>query len=378
MAESPTPTPAATSDNEHQAENSTRPPEEQCVPIVVLRDYCTCVRGAACERCAQACPKDAIAFTESGLPAIDYTTCTRCGICFGICDAFSSTRVTMIDLHARIRRIALRGDAVVLTCKENIFPGFEPAANVVVLPCLASLSPEFWTLMLAEGTSVTIAADLSYCTECERAGNMGEILYSHAIEMGETYSGRSVSFSEVIPEKENLVQDMANPEEVDRRQAFMNIAHEVNDITSGKRRLRNSEVLQEFYERRERMRARARLALGNNMEFNNFAPKGLTKKTMHPKRRMLLEALEHDSSIAERVPLVLSQTDRTRCTNSLSCATACPTGARYPHPTDGTLAFDARYCIGCDLCTNACPEGAIRLAEATAKALLASNTNDAS
>ena len=39
---------------------------------------------------------------------------------------------------------------VVLTCKENVFPGLEPAANVVVLPCLACLSPEFWTLVLTE------------------------------------------------------------------------------------------------------------------------------------------------------------------------------------------------------------------------------------
>ena len=220
--------------------------------IVVLRDYCTRTHGAACDRCALACPHDAISFAEDGRPVIDADACTRCGICLGICDAFSSSRVTMIDVHARIRRIALRGEDVVLTCKENIFPGLEPAANVVVLPCLACLSPEFWTLVLTENIPVRISADLAYCAECDRAGDMGEMLYSHAVQTAEEWSGQSVGYLDVIPEKENLVKDLANPEGVDRRSAFTNLVGDVGDIASGKRRLRNSEVLQQFYERKER------------------------------------------------------------------------------------------------------------------------------
>lgn len=353
-----------------QADGPSADTEGRPNQIVVLRDYCTRVRGADCSRCALACPHDAIGFAEDGRPTIDADVCTRCGICLGICDAFSSSRVTMIDVHARIRRIALRGEDVVLTCKENVFPGLEPAANVVVLPCLACLSPEFWTLVLAEGIDVTIAADLSYCADCARAGEMGELLYAHAVETGEAWSGRSVGFSDVIPEKENLVRDLANPAGVDRRSAFTNLVGEVGDIASGKRRLRNSEVLQEFYERRERARALARLNLGNGTEFNDFVPEGLTRRTMQPKRQMLLEALERDPGIAARVPLVLSETDCARCTDALSCAAACPTGARRPDPADGTLAYDPRYCIGCGLCADACPEGAVELVETTAEALL--------
>ena len=338
--------------------------------IVVLRDFCLRAHGADCERCALACPHGAVSFAEDGIPVIDGDACTRCGICLGVCDAFSSTRVTMADLHARIRRIALRGESAVLTCKENVFPGLEPAANVVVLPCLACLSPEFWTLVLAEGIDVTIAADLSYCADCARAGEMGELLYAHAVETAEEWSGRSVGFSDVIPEKENLVRDLADPSGVDRRSAFSNLVGEVGDIASGKRRLRNSEVLQEFYERRERARALARLNLGNGTEFNDFVPEGLTKRTMQPKRQMLLEALERDPGIAARVPLVLSETDCALCTDALSCTAVCPTGARRPDPADGTLAYDARYCIGCGLCVGACPEGAVELVETTAETLL--------
>ncbi|MEG1433953.1 MAG: 4Fe-4S ferredoxin [Gordonibacter sp.] len=343
--------------------------EERLRPqhIVVLRDFCTRAHGTDCERCALACPHGAVSYTDEGVPVLDTEACTYCGICLGICDAFSSTRVTMNDLHARIRRIALRGEDVVLTCKENLFPGLEPAANVVVLPCLAALAPEFWTLVLSENIPVKIAADLAYCTDCPRAGDMGELLYSHAIETAEQWSGRSIGWIEEIPEKESLVKDLTDPTGVDRRSAFTNIVGDVGDIASGKRRLRNSEVLQEFYERRERSRALTRLNLGNGTEFNDFAPDGRTKKTMWPKQQMILEAIERDPSIAGKVPVVVSQTDCSRCTNALDCVAACPTGARYPNPADGTLAYDVRYCIGCGLCVGTCAQQAVDLIEATAE-----------
>ncbi|MFQ9181047.1 MAG: hypothetical protein ACLR3C_14985 [Eggerthella lenta] len=132
---------------------------------------------------------------------------------------------------------------------------------MVVLPCLACLSPEFWTLVLTENIPVRIAADLAYCADCERAGEMGEMLYAHAVETAEEWSGAKVGYLDEIPEKENLVRDLANPEGVDRRSAFTNLVSDVGDIASGKRRLRNSDVLQQFYERKERARARARLNL---------------------------------------------------------------------------------------------------------------------
>lgn len=339
--------------------------------IVVLRDFCLREHGADCDRCARACPCGALSFEDGGKPAIDAQACSHCGICLGICDAFSSTRVTTADLHARVRRVALRGEGVVLTCEENVFPGLEPAANVIVLPCLAALSPELWTAILAEGAPVSVAADLSYCGDCSRAGAIAETLYTHAIETAQRWSGKTVGFLSQIPEKDDLVRGLANPEGIDRRSAFAGLVGGVEDIASGKRRLRNSEVLRAFHERRERARAMTRLNLGNGIEFNDFAPEGRTRKTMHPKRKLLLEAIDRDGGIAARVPLSLARADRQRCTGALDCAAACPTGARFPDPSRGTPAFDARYCIGCGLCVDACASGAIELAECTAEALKA-------
>lgn len=338
--------------------------------IVALRDFCIRTKGSDCQRCVAACPTKAITVEEGRQPSIDADACTRCGICLGICDGLSSTRVTMEDLHARLRRIALRGEEVVLTCEENLFPGFEPASRVVVLPCLACLSPEFWTRMLSENIPVKVAVDLASCDNCARAGETGAMLYSHAIETAEEWSGRSVGFTDEVPEKENLVKDLASTTGVDRRSAFTGLVGEIGDIASGKRRLRNSEVLQEFYERRERSRAVARLNLGSEIEFNDFVPAGRTKRTMWPKRRMLLEAIARDPNIAARVPLTLSETDLARCTHALDCTEVCPTGARRPDPNDGMLSYDIRYCIGCGLCVDACGQQAIVLKDSTAELLL--------
>ncbi len=338
--------------------------------ILVLRDFCIRYQGAACERCALACPHDALTFGPEQLPVINSDSCTTCGICLGICDAFTSTRVTMIDLHARVRRIALRGEEVVITCKENVFADLDPANNVIVLPCLATFPPELWALILAEQIPISIAADLSYCADCKRAGELGETLFGHAVQTAEAWTGCSVGFREDIPEKDNVLRDLANPDGVDRRNAFFNIFADVSDVASGKRRLRNSDVLQQFFEQRERSRARARLNLNDSSQLNNFTSKGRLKQIMHPKRQMLLEAIDRDSLIANRVSLTISKTNCDTCDNTLSCVSVCPTKARYPHADDGTLEFDVRYCIGCGLCVEACPHGAIDLFESSATALL--------
>lgn len=337
---------------------------------VVIRDYCIRYKGAQCARCEASCPKGAIAYGDEGLPLIDAQACTECGICWGICDGLSSSRVTIEDIHARVRRIALRGETVYFTCKEYVFPGFEPAANVIVLPCIACLSPEFWTLVLAENIKVVIACDFTYCADCDRAGEIAEALYSHAIPTAERWSGRKIGFAPEIPEKESLLGDLADPTGVDRRAAFDNLVGDVGDIASGKRRLRNSEVLQQFFERRERSRAIARLNINDNEAFNDFVPQGMTKKTMTPKRKLLLEAIDRDPEIAANIPFFFAETEEGLCENALACTDACPTGARYPDPDTEMLGMDIRYCIACGACVDACPHGAIGIVEATAAFLL--------
>jgi len=338
--------------------------------IVVLQDYCVRVKGADCSRCETACPKEAIGYSADGMPVIDAQLCTQCGICLGICDSFSSTRVTMLDLHERVRSIALRGETVHFTCKENIFEGLEVAANVVILPCLACLSPEFWTVVLSENIQVKVACDLSYCADCERAGENAEMLYTHAIKTGETWSLQKVGFSRVIPEKENLLKELASNGEVDRRSAFTNIVQDVSGIATGQRNLRNSEVLQRFVERRERSRAMAKLKFAGADLLNDYSPTGRMKKIMFPKRQMIIEAVAASPEIAARIPLFVAEIDPEICAHHKDCLRVCPTGAISPNPENGEQQFDVRYCIGCELCVAACPTSAIRIVEESGRCLL--------
>ena len=338
--------------------------------VLVLREMCVNAYGGTCDRCVRACPMGCIELGADGVPRIDREGCTLCGICLGICDAFTSNDVTMADLASRVRRASYRGEGVVITCPMNMPDDYEPAGNVVEVPCLAALSPEFWTLALSQGIELTIAADLARCVDCVRGGNVAEMLYTHAIECAQEWTGREVALIDEVPAERGLVGEFASQGHFDRRGAFAHVAGSVADVTTGEYRRRNSSVLQDFYERRDRMRANVRLIGSSLPEGNRFVAGGLSKRTMQPKRRMLQEAIEANPSVAERVTLTLSATDEALCENCLDCTRCCPTGARLPNAQTGRLDYDARYCIGCGLCVKACPEGAVSMRDASAGLLV--------
>lgn len=349
--------------------------------IVVLPDFCLNPRGGSCSRCVRACPAGAISLEgEGGLPVVDEDACTMCGICLGICDVFASNSVTMTDLASRMRRAASRGEGLFVTCPVNVAAagvGFECAPCVVEVPCLAALSPEFWTLVLVECPDVKIACDLALCPECERAGSVAEMLYTHAVETAQAWSGKTVDIVDEVPAKTGYLQSFVTGGELDRRGAFTHFAGNVADAASGDYRKRNSGVLQEFYERQERMRAMTRQMATPPAELNRFDATGRTRRALPPKRKMLLDAIERDPAIAARVPVAVSDTDCSLCCNALDCARACPTGARSPHAENGLLTFDARFCTGCGLCVQACKEQAAFLVEDTAEAFRAASAEAA-
>lgn len=341
---------------------STHKPKARFIPVA---EFCVRPHGAQCRRCQIACPAQAISFSsEDSVPAIDDAACTKCGICMGICDGFASTRISLPNLHAHIRKIALRGELVYLTCKENVFPGFTPAGNVVVLPCLACISPELWALMLTENLPLIISCDFKYCSDCDRAPQRGEMLFTRAIEMAEEWTGGSVRFDREMPE----AIEASLESEVGRREAFDSVKGDVVDVINGKRRLRNSDTLQNYYEKKERDRAIKKLNLAPTGEFSNaFAESAKSATLFTPRRKLLLEAISRNPQIAERIPVVLSDTDLELCNNCLSCTNVCLTGARNISREDGSLVFDEKLCIGCGACVAACPNGACDIAETTAE-----------
>lgn len=337
--------------------------------IVVAADFCINPKGGSCKRCVMACPAGAISLGDKGLPQIDAQACTFCGICLGICDAFTSNDVTMTDLASRASRAAQRGEGVFIACAPVLEGEEDPAPCVVEVPCLAALSPEFWTSLLAEGIDLRAVCDFERCADCARGGDVAEMLYTHAIETAQAWTQRSIDVVDEVPAKTGYLQSFVQHGDVDRRGVFTHFAGNVEDAASGEYRKRNSSVLQEFYERQERMRAQTRQMQNTLPEVNRHAQSGSVMKLMQPKRRMLLNAIARDASIAERVQLVVSDTDCASCCNALDCAGACPTSARYPDADTGLLSYDVRYCIGCGNCTHACPTQAAHMVEVPASLL---------
>lgn len=338
--------------------------------VLVLREFCVNGFGGSCDRCVRACPMGCIELGEDGIPRIDRTGCTLCGICLGVCDAFTSNDVTMADLASRIRRASYRGEGVVITCPMNLPDDFEPAGNVVQVPCLAALSPEFWALALAQGIELTIAADLDLCEDCVRGGNVAEPLYTHAIETAQNWTEREIALIDVVPSERGLVGDFVSEGHFDRRGAFAHVAGSVADVTSGEYRRRNSSVLQDFYERRDRMRAITRLVGSSVPEVNRFAAAGVSKRKMLPKRQLLAEAVDALPAMGEQVWVSASVTDEALCENCLDCTRSCLTSARLADASTGKLAYDVHYCMGCGLCVGACSRGAVSMRDYPARVLV--------
>lgn len=336
--------------------------------VLTIPEHCTRTHGANCTRCQLACPAKAISFDVAGAPVIDRDACTKCGVCMGVCDAFSSSSATALRLYDHLRKVAMRGEIVYLTCEENVFPGFEPAKNVTVLPCLACVPPELWTLLLAQNVPVCVACDLKYCEDCPRAAQIGELLFTKAIEIAEAQTGESVHFDREIPEYVPPVEAVVD-DEFDRRAAFDSVKDDAFDIISGRRRLKQSDTLKEAYRKKERERMREALNLSEGEYLSDALEKGRATRVMPPRRRMLLEAYAAKPDIAENVEVVVSATDHDACVECLDCVARCASGARIA-TKEGHLEYDARYCVGCGACEAACPRNAIALVEATFADLL--------
>lgn len=337
--------------------------------IFPLKRYCTRAAGSECKRCQLVCPHDAISFSEQNQPCIDDARCTRCGLCRGICDAFASERITLLDLADRAIRYAQDAGPLFFTCAEATEDTTDLHQNVFVLPCLASLPPELWAHLLLQGASVFIHCDFDRCKQCACAGPQAEALFSYAFSTAETWSGKTLNFSDDLPNEESVLEFYEHPDEMDRREIFSSVFNEASDIATGKYRQRKSKSQSSFHEQRERMKARGHIQQGNNLTLQEAIQNAPTKRRW-ARQQLLADALQNHPRQAAQIERWYAETNDVLCNKTKTCIDVCPTHARTFNEETQMVEADRRYCIACGACVNACQNHACYLEEGTALDLL--------
>ncbi len=348
--------------------------------VLAIRAFCLNGNGIACDRCERACPRSAITAAVGEPARIDHSACTGCGICCGICDAFTLASPNAEQVQSRIRRIALSGRHAVLACHHQVPSKDETDDSSVVVPCLAALPPEMWTLLLAQDIEIDVYCNLEACDTCPVAGPIAPVLFGRAIELAESQTRRQVGISAKPCSPQANTDNPLGSKELGRREAFDGIVSGITEIFDGSRNLRKSTELQKQRERRERRQTLQELDMSQSDLADSISTDGnRSRKTLRPRRRMLLETLQRRPELASRIDVSVAQVDGSRCHPAFckaTCQLACPTGACQLNAAESRAFIDARFCIGCGACIAACPAHAISIEESDASILMAIEQSD--
>lgn len=326
--------------------------------------WCTATYGSHCSRCVSVCPTGAISVNEEG-PEIDEDKCTRCGLCAGICDAFAFANITLSDLLARTIRGWKNEGSVCFTCNEHLLPGLQPRNNVIVVPCLGSIPPEFWAAVMAEGIEIGIFRDSTYCETCTVAGDLGAGLFGYALDTACQWCESSVVKCKSIPEKVDFLTSLARIDTGDRRELFSSLKNESLEVASGKHRKRQSNTTDEYFRKRDIMRAEGRIRAGRASR--RATPGQNVSLRKYPRQKLLIEAVQKRPDIAPNIPRYFSCTHEEKCCKEKACLAACPTHCRTLPEIAPAPRVNPTGCIACGACIAACPHDACDFYETTAE-----------
>lgn len=375
------PSPSTYEANAFESEEDDEGEVEDCAlprdPIAALPAWCSACYGSGCQRCLAVCPAQAISLDSALGPHIDEARCTQCGLCAGICDAFISTRYTLTDLYNHVIRNAREEGCVYFTCTEHLTPGIQPRDNVIVLPCLAAVPPEFWAAVMAEDIPLNIYRDPAHCHECSIAGPQGATLFEYALRTAQAWMGGHVRTCHTLPEKGNVLETLSRIDENDRRGLFSTLAQEGKDIATGQHRKRNSGTTSSFHEQQDRLRAEGRIRSASRgdsahaseaLNALNQINAAFAVKYPWDRQALLVAAVQKHPERAAGIERYSTTTHETLCCHSHQCITTCPTGARSINHETGAVQTDPTLCIACGACVATCPSQACDFVSLTAQA----------
>ena len=314
--------------------------------------YCTTAitkNEAACRRCMEACPVDAISIEGTSVRVQD--ACIRCGLCVAICptEAFVVRRNATIALYEKIARAAATYEQCYLTCPRalNRFP----QENEIVLPCVGAISREVWFDLLCDYPNLNVYLPLGICDDCEVV--TGEIAFSDTIADAEEWSGESVGLE---VDEADLTHEQSRAYKRSQFVSSMTTAG-TRLVTRGNPALAGAQAIAKRLQNHSlqitELQEKLEEATGKKTAQNKY--RMLTRK-----RRLVMAALQKYPDLAEEMSLEFPVVDSSACTMCGDCTKACTVSA-LEMDASGRVTVELPYCVNCGACAVVCPEGAITM-----------------
>ena len=310
------------------------------VGVSIAQERCTHAlhKASTCMHCSEACPSGALTLS-SNRPLYTASLCMKCGACASVCpmDAIEVQAPSAQKLEEEITTNAVLHKKIIFTCKEV---GVK-REDSIALPCLARLEPSLLLLALEKG-ALEIQLISKECQKCALKQN--QPLMYQTIEMTQKYAdflNVPIIFKSVqnVLKKSSYEDDHFTCKDHSRRTLFLKLL--------GKKSVESS---------------------WNEATITYENIKNGTKMELPTKHQRLIQSLQRLAKWAPLVstldPFVLTPTlDALQCIGCTLCANVCPTGALEADTNEDGLKITCKnsVCVACHLCVDICFKHAITL-----------------
>ena len=313
-----------------------------------------CLRGASerddvCSRCLDVCPVHAITIHNKSVSVSE--GCRKCGLCAAVCptETFATRRHMPRQVYDQIARAASAYEQCYVTCTRALKR--LPQGNEVVLGCVGSIPTEMWFSLLADYDNISVYLPLGICDRCRTT--TGEQTYSDAIATAEEWAdaalGLEVDQAEMTHEFTRAYK---------RSQFVSGAVHSVERLVTrttpalaGAKAV--AQKISDHTQRLNRLQKDLEAAVGAKTTSSRL--RALTQS-----RKLMMGALQHDESLADRVRLTVPVCDSSLCTMCGDCAKACTVHA-LDLDRSGKVTVQSPYCVSCGACALVCEEGALSM-----------------
>lgn len=283
-------------------------------------------RYSECQRCADACPHDAITLSDTGAQ-IDSTRCQNCALCISACHtgAWASESFKPIDLL----RQAIKQPAYRIACAPSGL-----AADAIV-PCLGAVDAAMIAYLGKRRIPLTLLGS-AHCGECAHGGKgAAQLTANHDAAEALRAAAHEADKDWLEPQLPGTAAPAPQRSQAARRQLFRRLIGRGVDAVTAPQAVARPVVPDKAI--------RAGAYAGT--EQRELLQIVCERKDGQPCTIGWHEAL----------PL-MQLTLRQGCTNCEACFRACPTGAIQivENPGDWALTFQIDRCVACEVCLEVC------------------------